>query len=147
MIAVRRSRELLVLASAIVLGLTACTVTPVPRPQTDVPASVPTPSQEPELAPLGTLSGTVVLRLDDHRGGVVYGPYKPAGGPIAVDFACLGDGNVTVTIVGVAAFPNQCGGAGSSVRDVIDLDRVDPYIVRVDSQGDARWSLGVTEVH
>ncbi|NEN06741.1 hypothetical protein G3T36_12780 [Diaminobutyricibacter tongyongensis] len=36
--------------------------------------------------------------------------------------------------------------AGIATRNVIDVHLVDTYIVRVDSQGDARWSLGVAEV-
>ncbi len=134
------------IATTIALGITGCTVPQAEVVRTDVLGSIPSPTPPPQLAPLGTLSGTVVLRHDDQHGGVVYGPYKRASNGIAVDFNCLGVGTATVTVVGVGEFPNQCSGRGSSVRNRLDVHLVDSFIVRVDSPGDVRWSLGVTQV-
>ena len=135
------------IAMAIVLGITGCTAPPVQAVRTGVPVSLPTPSSSPELIGLGSLSGTVLLRLENQHGGVVYGPYKRASERIAVDFNCVGDGTATVTIVGVGEFPVVCGGQGSSVRNVLDVRYVDSFMVRVDSASAVRWSLGVSEVH
>ena len=132
------------IATVLALGITGCTAPQVPPVRTDVPVSVPTPT--PGLEPLGSLTGTVLLRVDGQRGGGIYGPYTRDGSSIAVDFNCLGAGNATVTVVGVGALPSECGGAGSAVRGIFGVqDGVESFTVRVDAPGETQWSLGVTE--
>lgn len=134
---------LAVIATSLALGITGCTAPHVPPVGTDVPVSVP--AMTPELEPLGSLTGTVLLRLDNRYGGAIFGPYKSVGGRIAVDFNCLGPGTMTVTVVGVGDFPNQCGLDGSAVTNVLDVHRVDSFVIRVDGPNEVQWSIGVTE--
>lgn len=125
------NRRLLIVSAAIVvtLGMTGCTA----------------PRATPRLARLGSLAGTTILRLENQHGSGAYGPYKRESKNIAIDFNCLGPGTTTVTVVGVGAVPNHCGGAGSSVRVIFGVqDGVDSFTVRVDGPSEVQWSLGVS---
>ncbi len=137
---------LAVIATVLAVGITGCSAPQAAPVPADVPVSAPTASPTPELEPLGSLTGTVLIRLDNRHGGVIYGPYKRVSDRIAVDFNCLGPGTVTVTIVGVGNFPNQCGLDGSSVRNILDVHLVDSFVVRVDGPSEVEWSLGISEI-
>ncbi|WP_426520651.1 hypothetical protein ACPPVQ_08745 [Diaminobutyricibacter sp. McL0618] len=136
--------NLAVIAAILALVITGCTA-PQPAPANpDVPVSAKTPG----LEPLGSLTGTVLLRLEDQRGGGIYGPYKHDGSnSIAVDFNCLGAGSATVTVAGVGALPNRCSASGSALRVIFGVqDGVDSFTVQVEAPNKLQWSLGVTEV-
>lgn len=159
-----RAIATVVVAAIVVAFMAACTGASPTRPvPSDVTAPVRTsssgadssssPTIEPTSMPGAVVATSpsaepLIATLETQSGSTSLGPFPRTSDRVAIYFTCVGSGVATISIPGVAEFPNDCAPdvLGMGTRNAVDVRYVEEISVSVEAPTDATWAISLTEI-